>query len=94
MKQGPGVMTESDLLIKIHLNLTAANGLLSGEVLKPVVIEEDVILSHNIGFLGKNLGARSLYLSRISAFMKRVYGNNICMPGKVFVRTVTVCFKN
>jgi hypothetical protein len=46
-------MTESHLLIKIHLNRTVANGLLSGEVLKPVVCEEDVILSHNIGFWAK-----------------------------------------
>jgi len=48
-------MTEYGLLIKIHLNLIVANGLLSGEVLKPVVNEEDVILSHNIEFWAKTL---------------------------------------
>jgi hypothetical protein len=45
-------MAECDLLIKIHLNLTVANGLLS-VVLKPVVNEGGVILSHNIGFWAK-----------------------------------------
>jgi hypothetical protein len=49
-------MTESDLLIKIHLSLTVTNGLigkLSGEAPKPVVYEEDAILSHNIAFWAK-----------------------------------------
>jgi hypothetical protein len=53
-------MTESDLLIKIHLKLTVANVLLLGEVPKPVVGEEDVILSHNIGFCAKT------YLTAVS----------------------------
>jgi hypothetical protein len=43
-------VTKSDLLIKTHLNLTVANGVLSGEVSNPVVCEEDVIHSLILGF--------------------------------------------